>query len=182
MPTDDVEEYATFLAAWRDDLQPEGAIEAELAQIIVDCHWRLRRIQDLEYALYLHGERQFTEMFANEPQVTRNSMIMLQTHLTYQKELRNFHIQESRIDRKRAKALKELEQLRANRKSSQDPVAAAKDQAFSSDEEYFAALDAGYLPPSIAENYAKLYAAEKNGFDFSNSLEAPVCGAVGPVA
>jgi hypothetical protein len=172
LPTDDVEEYAAFLESWQNDLQPEGPIETELVQIIVDCHWRLRRIQELEYALYVHGERQFAGAFAEEPEATRRSMIMLQTHLTYQKEFRNFHIQEARIDRKRAKALKELEQLQANRQSSQDPAEPSAMDGFSSEADLFAAMDAGYVPTHVAEYFAKQKELKENGFVFSNSTEA----------
>lgn len=173
LPTDDVEEYARFLEALQSDLKPVGQIECELVQIVVDCYWRLRRIQELENALYLHGERQFANAFAEEPPEIRRSMIALQTHLTYQKELRNLHIQEARIDRKRAQAHKELEQLQANRQSSEDPIAAAEEEAFSSDAEFFAALDAGYVPPSIAAQLAKTAEVKKDGFVFSNGEIIP---------
>jgi hypothetical protein len=170
LPTDDREEYAALIASFQNEFSPVGQLESELVQIVVDCYWRLRRIQELEYALYAHGERQFAEAFADEPAETRRSMTMLQTHLIYQKELRNLHIQESRIDRKRTRAMAELKELQASRQSSQDPVAAAEAEAFASEAEFFRALDAGYIPPSIAENYAKLQQRDReNGFVFSNT-------------
>ena len=63
LPTDDVEEYASFLAEYEQEFKPVGQQEKDLVQIVVDCHWRLRRIQELEYALYVRGERQFAEAF-----------------------------------------------------------------------------------------------------------------------
>jgi len=175
LPTDDRDEYAAFLAEFQNDLQPVGQLECELVQIIVDCHWRLRRIQELEYALYAHGEEQFADAFADCPEQDRRSKIILQTHLAYQKELRNLHIQESRIDRKRKKALDEFHQLQAQRLEQNQEGEAAQDDldGFSSEAEYFAALDAGYVPPSIAERYYELTRAE-NGFVFSNSAETNV--------
>ena len=178
LPTDDLEEYAAFLAEFEQDLKPEGAQERELVQIIVDCYWRLRRIQELEYAIYLRGDRQFAEAFQDEPAQIRRSMIVLETHLAYQKELRNLHIQEARLDRKRTKALAELNELQAQRQPA-DPEAEADDNfGFASEKELFAALDAGFIPPRIAENMARQQAAvqqqQENGFDFSNAD----CGAV----
>jgi hypothetical protein len=171
LPTDDRDEYAVLLATFQNDLQPIGQLECELVQIIVDCHWRLRRIQELEYAFYAHGDEQFADLFADCPEQDRRSKIVLQTHLTYEKQLRNLHIQESRIDRKRAKALNELEALQSQRlEQSRDREGAEfrADQSMS-DAEFFAALDAGYVPPSIADAYNKITRESRNGFDFSGS-------------
>jgi hypothetical protein len=170
LPTDDVEEYAAFLADFERDLKPLGTQERELVQTIVDCHWRLRRIQDLEYAIYLRGERQFAEQFQDEPAVTRRSMIVLETHLAYQKELRNLHIQETRIDRKRKQAHAELKELQAQRAQAEEIPAEDLPE-----DDYFDALDAGYLPPWLAKHYAEQKAAKQNpnltgnGFDFSKA-------------
>ena len=177
LPTDDAAEYARFLAAFQHDLKPLGQMESELVQIVADCHWRLRRIQELEYALYLHGERQFADALAHEPAENRHSMLVLQTHLTYQKELRNLHIQEARIDRKRAKALTELAQLQAKRTATDQaaPQPEETDSAaapFASEAEFFAALDAGYVPPRFAPYLNASQPAAENGFVFSNTASA----------
>src|ERR1700685_1167889 len=95
LPTDDVEEYAEFLAGFQSDLKPVGQAECELVQIIVDCFWRLRRIQALEFALYSHGHEQFEDAFQDCPEQDRYSKILLQTHMTYEKQFRNYHIQEA---------------------------------------------------------------------------------------
>src|SRR5581483_6136288 len=58
LPTDDVEEYARFLTGFQNDFKPLGQVECELVQVIVDCFWRQRRIQALEFALYAHGHEQ----------------------------------------------------------------------------------------------------------------------------
>ncbi|MBV8897083.1 MAG: hypothetical protein JO051_11270 [Acidobacteriaceae bacterium] len=171
LPTDDVEEYAAFLAEFQADLRPVGQRESELVQIIVDCHWRLRRIQELEYALYTHGQRQFEAAFADEPEPDRRSMIILQTHLTYQKDLRNLHIQEARIDRKRAKAIAEFDLLQSERNVSESAADEPADAPFASEAEFFRALDAGYIPPNLAARLAQTKQLDENGFDFSNAEE-----------
>ncbi|HEX4750877.1 MAG TPA: hypothetical protein VH302_15160, partial [Bryobacteraceae bacterium] len=139
-------------------------------QIVVDCHWRLRRIQELEEAFYARGHEQFEEQFAGMPLALRRSRIVLETHLAYQKELRNLHIQEARIDRKRRKALEELKQLQSGRQTTDDPAAASDSDPFKSDAEFFAAINAGYIPPFIAENLARQQRANGgNGFEFSSA-------------
>jgi hypothetical protein len=165
LPTDDRDEYARFLADLQHDLKPIGQLECELVQIIVDCHWRLRRIQELEYALYAHGEEQFADVFADCHPDDRRSKIVLETHLTYEKQLRNLHVQEARIDRKRVQALAELKALQADRTA---PNQQTTDEPFDSDREFFAALDAGYVPPYIADGFHKLTREQQNGFVFSN--------------
>jgi hypothetical protein len=123
-------------------------METELVQIIVDCYWRLRRIQALEYALYAHGHDQFEEAFQDCPEQDRYTKILLQTNLTYEKQFRNYQIQEARLDRKRAKAMAELERLQAKRKAE----------------------EADLSEPSRDREQAVL-AASANGFVFSNSSQ-----------
>jgi hypothetical protein len=167
LPGDDVEEYGRFLAEIQQHHKPVGVIENELLQIVVDCHWRLRRIQELEYALYAHGERQFAGILEKE-------QIALQTYLTYEKQLRNLNIQEARLDRKCAKALKELAEIQSARlDATTDHTGDESDDApFASEAEFFAALDAGYVPPRIAAQLAKNKNVKENGFVFSNGHTA----------
>ncbi|HZS54817.1 MAG TPA: hypothetical protein VFA65_10470, partial [Bryobacteraceae bacterium] len=116
-----VEEYARFLAGFQNDFKPSGQVECELVQVIVDCFWRQRRIQALEFALYAHGHEQFEDAFNDLPEAHRYNRIVLQTHMTYEKQFRNFQIQEARLDRKRAKAMADLERLQAERKANEQP-------------------------------------------------------------
>jgi hypothetical protein len=182
LPSDDRDEYAAFLGNFERELEPVGQLECELVQILIDCHWRLRRIQELEYALYAHGERQFADAFAGEHEHDSRSMIVLQTHLTYQKDLRNLHLQEARIDRKRAKALTELNQLQSLRKQKEEPSQAdtASESDSLSEADLFAALDAGYVPSSIAGTLKSQQPVRKDGFVFSNSREQPSPSAAEP--
>ena len=181
LPTDDVEEYAAFVDGFEHDLKPIGTAESELVQIIADCHWRLRRIQTLEYALYAHGHEQFADAFPNCPQEERYSKILLQTHLTYEKQLRNFHIQEARLDRKRSNAMTELLLLQDQRAAASSESSQSDADPFPSEKDFFAALDAGYVPPSLRAHLMADKSDNENGFVFSNghspvandSLEAP---------
>jgi hypothetical protein len=179
LPTDDRDEYAQFLSEFEQDLQPIGQMERELVQIIVDCHWRLRRIQTLEYALYAHGEEQFNEAFPNCPQEERYPKILLQTHLTYEKQLRNLQIQEARIDRKSYKAMDELRRLQKDR-SEQSPVHPAaglpEDDPILQELRQLAALEGRMIPTSWAQHMEKAKEEDEKlkdlGFVFSNDEEA----------
>ena len=176
LPTDDVEEYAAFVTGFERDLKPVGQLECELVQIIADCHWRLRRIQALEYALYAHGHEQFADAFQNSPEEQRYSKILLQTHLIYEKQFRNLQIQEARLDRKSSKAIAELRRLQAERTTA----ASEPDvDAFPNERALFAALDAGFVPASIAAQLASTKEVHENGFDFSNDALTPDTAALG---
>jgi hypothetical protein len=161
LPTDDRDEYARFLADFQQQLKPIGPLECELVQIIVDCHWRLRRTQELEFALYAHGHDQFEPVFQGCAESERGSRILLQTHLTYEKQFRNLHIQEARIDRKRAKAVAELQRLQAER----EPVAEPSLHDLP-DNEASALLEVGQ-----AVSPARAFSTPQNGFVFSNAPE-----------
>ena len=52
LPMEDPEAYSLFTKNFHADLQPEGALEAQLAQTVSDTQWRLRRIQSLEAGLF----------------------------------------------------------------------------------------------------------------------------------
>ncbi|HZS54756.1 MAG TPA: hypothetical protein VFA65_10165 [Bryobacteraceae bacterium] len=160
LPTDDVEEYARFLAGIQRDLKPLGQVECELVQIVVDCFWRQRRIQALEFALYAHGHDQFADAFEDCPEQNRYNKILLQTDITYAKQFRNYQIQEARLDRKRAKAMAELQRLQTERKNAESTEQPSEPQI--SDDELFATLDAALLPPF-------LQSVNENGFVFSNA-------------
>jgi hypothetical protein len=176
LPTDNVAEYASFLDAFQRDLKPVGQTECELVQIIVDCFWRLRRINALEFALYTHGHSQFEHAFDDQPEENRAGMILLQTHMTYEKQFRNWHIQEGRLDRKRAKAMTELQRLQLERKAGDTPA-----ETQLSDAQLFLGAGAqgdsalrtaqsgsGYVPPDLAPYVALCKPVSENGFVFSN--------------
>jgi len=117
LPTDDANEYSQFVAGFIKDLQPAGTAECELVQNIADAFWRLRRIRALEFAVYAHGHAQFKDEFNDYPEDVRPHMIALQTDMVYDKQLRNYHRQEARIDRQRNKDMAELRRLQQERSS-----------------------------------------------------------------
>jgi hypothetical protein len=168
LPSDDVDEYAAFLAEWQHDLAPVGQAECELVQSIADCHWRMRRIRALEFALYAHGHSQFEDMFAEEPEEVRYNMILLQTDMTYEKQFRNYQIQEARLHRRRDKDMAELLRLQAERKANQP-----EDEDFSDVDALFAAHAAKAqrtAPPALPAN----------GFEFSTTASTPDTAASTP--
>jgi hypothetical protein len=170
LPTDDVDEYAAFVAGFEHDLAPVGQAESELVQSIVDCFWRLRRIRALEFALYAHGHEQFEHAFDDRPAEDRSNMILLQTHMTYEMQFRNFNIQEARLDRKYARDIAELQRLQADRTR----VTAEEEPLDEEDDAYVQATFARYR--AILANQ-RTKSQSENGFVFSNGASAALASA-----
>jgi hypothetical protein len=63
----------------------------------------------------------------------------------------------------------ELEQPQATRRAGEEPDETASANELISEEELFAALDAGLLPPAIAAQLAQSKPVDGNGFEFSTA-------------
>jgi hypothetical protein len=115
--SDDAPVYRQHVRDYEKELRPVGQRECDLVQSIADCAWRLSRIPGLEMAIYAQGRTQFAEQFDHEEASVRPALIELQTFLVYEKQLRNLHIQEARLHRRREKDTAEFRQLQSERKN-----------------------------------------------------------------
>ena len=119
LSSDDSAAYELHLRAYENDFRPAGARECDLVQSIADTAWRLKRIPGLEAAIFAQGHLEFAEAFNDHAPELRAGMMELQTFLKYEKQLRNLHLQESRLARRREKELAELRQLQQERRSAE---------------------------------------------------------------
>ena len=55
LPTEDIDAYQTFTAAYHADLKPKGVIEEQLVQTLADIQWRLNRAKAHEAAIFAMG-------------------------------------------------------------------------------------------------------------------------------
>jgi hypothetical protein len=115
LPADDAAEYQRHIALYEKELQPVGIEESELVQSLADISWRLRRIPGLEMAIYARGSVLYADQFPEEDPDVRRGLIELQTHLVYEKQLRNLQLQEARLVRRREKETAELRRLQKER-------------------------------------------------------------------
>ncbi|HEX7363339.1 MAG TPA: hypothetical protein VF283_22845 [Bryobacteraceae bacterium] len=115
LPTDDAAAYEYHVREFMKELNPVGIREQALAQSIADNMWRVLRIPALESAIFARGYIEFANQFENEDPERRLALIEAQTFLTYQKQIRNLHIQEARLQRQRAKDMAELRELQQER-------------------------------------------------------------------
>lgn len=117
LPTEDAAAYEQHLRGYEKELRPVGPRECDLVQSIADSSWRLQRIPALEFAIYARGQMEFAGQSADRDPALRPGLIQLETQLAYEKQLRNLHVQESRLHRRREKDLAELRQSQSDRRN-----------------------------------------------------------------
>ena len=118
LPTDDAALYEAHVRAYQNEFQPVGPEETHLLQSIIDTRWRLARIPGLETALLDLGRRQ---LINQEPALAGNAapVLEMQARIHLQKDLRNLHLQENRLVRRREREMKELRELQAARRAAE---------------------------------------------------------------
>lgn len=114
LPTDDAALYEAHVRDYKNEFNPVGPEETHLLQSIIDTRWRLARIPGLELALLDLARRQ---LIKEEPALANNPapVLEMQARIHIQKDLRNLHLQENRLVRRREREMKELRELQAAR-------------------------------------------------------------------
>jgi hypothetical protein len=115
LSTDDAAQYQAHVQSYEDHFKPAGPEEQALVQSLADTSWRLARIPGLEMALYAQGRIEFADEFEEQDEAVRPALIEAQTYLAYEKQIRNLHLQEARLVRRREKETAELRQLQQER-------------------------------------------------------------------
>jgi len=182
LPTDDAIEYERHLNNYVRDLSPEGEVETDRVILLAQTAWRLKRVPSLEASIYALGEIELADAFPDyedNPEL-RASLVRAAVHLKYEKQIRNLHLQESRLQRRFDKALHELIDIQFKRSQAAQPAnqqqnddefeeisAAEHERQFLYGGPYMDKLNA-----RIAENEKRAAENQKraaeNGFEFSN--------------
>jgi len=128
LPTEDAARYAAHVRDYQIEFQPAGPEETYLLQSIIDTRWRLARIPGLESALLDLARR---NLVTEQPALADNPPLVLemQARLHLDRDLRNLHLQENRLVRRREREMKELRGLQAARKAAKPAQAAEKKEA-----------------------------------------------------
>ncbi len=161
LPADDAVAYRRHLQNYQHEFQPVGLRERELVQSLADTQWRLRRIPGLEMAIYSQGRVEFEGAFDHHRPDLRSNMIELHTFIKYEKQLRNLHVQESRLQRRYEKESAELRTLQTERKQAK-----SAEPAFSP-----TSPQAGFEFSNASIEQA--FSLPENGFEFSNHVVDP---------
>jgi hypothetical protein len=149
LSTDDAAQYQTHIQSYEDHFKPVGPEEQALVQSLADTSWRLTRIPGLEMAIYAQGRIECADEFEEQDAAVRSALIEAQIYLAYEKQIRNLHLQEARLVRRREKETAELRRLQQERIAKEAREAAQPDRK-------------PITPEALAEF----------GFDFSNGETA----------
>ncbi len=144
---DDRALYERHLRAYHHKFEPLTDDERVLVQAIADSDWRLSRIPQLILALEAKAREELAEDYQHLAPAARRLRIELEGVLKYEKQLRNLHLQESRLHRRREKDVAELrivQRERDVRRAQELSVAAKLYVAAQHDNEPFDPADHGF--------------------------------------
>ena len=119
LPFDDAEAYQALLLSYQKEFQPVGPVETGLVQSLVDTCWRLERIPGLEYAQIEIGQHILRVKDPIFSAAASPVKLELSIRQSYEKELRNLHLQENRLVRRRDREMKELRPLQETRRAKE---------------------------------------------------------------
>ena len=120
LPSEDADRYRAHVSSYMADLKPLGPLQTDLAEVVADNIWRLRRIRKLEAE---HSEALSTSEY-NINESLRPELIQQTVNLTRSLEMLGRH--EVRIQNAMHKALKELKALQTQVIPKSATVPAAK--------------------------------------------------------
>jgi len=164
-PGDDFAFYAEHVRSYETQFEPVGPEESALVQSIADIRWRLDRIPGLEQAILTTGA---VNAIAENPSLAAPSahlVLELAIRRLHEKELRNLHLQENRLARRREREVAELNRLQDARRAKEE-------------EKLAEAAKADLLAQSKKQ---KLTSIPGVGFDFSSTRYAKFMSRLTPV-
>jgi hypothetical protein len=109
---------ARFRKRFFDDLQPKGIIEVQLTQTLADCSWRLNCARAYETNLLTLGaEEQLASIKIEEddPEI-HSALATAKSYRSQANALASISMHEQRVSREFHRSLKELREIRAERR------------------------------------------------------------------
>jgi hypothetical protein len=163
LPTDHLPAYEALIARFQKKYNPANPEETKLVQSIIDTTWRLERITNLDFAIFAMGAVELADEFPDLDPATRAQVIQAQTYLKYEKQLRNLHTQEARLQRLLNKETAELQRLQSERLQMEAQLQAFRAaKAAKNQPSKTAATEFGFEFESFANLDANLTAAAPN--------------------
>jgi len=122
--SDELTRYHVHVDSYTTQLQPVGPEESALVQSIADIRWKLNRIPGLEQAILASDSLTVIEQSPNLASPEADMMLELMVRRRNEKELRNLHLQENRLARRRERETAELLRLQAERRAKEEEALA----------------------------------------------------------
>jgi hypothetical protein len=154
-------QYDEHAARMHATYQPVGLAELDVVDELSDTRWRLARIPRLEAGLYAKGRMVFRDQFADVDLDLQADLVEAEVHLVYANDLRNLHLQESRLRRTQDKLEIKLNNLKGERLRTEQEAL----QQLERDGRVAAALAASTVRAEASKTTAQ---SRDNGFVFAN--------------
>lgn len=120
MPDEDMQAYQDFVVSFFNDLKPKGVLEQQLVQSLADDSWRLNRAKALETNLFTLGMVDHSDLIdVDDPEA--NAALAVAKALEQQtKALATLSMHQNRIARQFERALNQLREIQAERRSREN--------------------------------------------------------------
>jgi hypothetical protein len=138
----------------RKDLDPEGALETNLAQAIAEDYWPLNRVRALENGIFALGQTEGPPEDSDDPNLDA-ALAPARTWMAHAHELHLLALYESRISRSVEKNTAQLRALQAERKPAatvEPPMKSTTVELAGRNQE-----PAGDLPPEIPDSSVRFF-------------------------
>lgn len=115
LPSDDAAAYERHVQRFVAEFAPCGDREAELVLSLANTQWRLSRIPALEAGIYAVAHLEMADLFPEETPAARAALIQAKAFLTYNRQLNDLQLQESRLRRQFENDLASLRKVQFDR-------------------------------------------------------------------
>jgi hypothetical protein len=120
MPTEDLQAYQLHLKSFTDELNPKGAIEANLVQALADTSWRLNRVAALETNLLTLGIANAQSPITDAPNQVQDAFSIVASLESQSKALSNLSLHSQRLSRQFERTVAQLRELQKVRRIKED--------------------------------------------------------------
>jgi hypothetical protein len=111
--------HDTFFAGYFESLQPEGAVERDLAEAIAENAWRLKRARSIDQNMFAAAHPDFTGHIEGRPEIV-TALAEAKAFVAGAQQFQLLTLYEQRIQRSADKSLALLNTLQAGRKAARD--------------------------------------------------------------
>jgi hypothetical protein len=115
LPSKDLNVYQAFCKELMADLAPETRVERQYAQTFCDTQWRLNRARSLEDSMFALGHFEGANIPGIEHPEIQNALTAAKVFRENSKAFVNLSLYEQRLQRTQKEALRQLQELQAQR-------------------------------------------------------------------
>ena len=120
LPTEDHSAYERHSQSLLDECKPNGAIETQLVQSLIDTSWRMNRTATVETNLFSLGIIEMEDRIrANHPEA-ESALAMASAFREHMRAFANISINSQRLARQFERTLAQLRQIQAERRANEE--------------------------------------------------------------